>query len=422
MYGGFNPLLQTKAQERRKAYEDKTLCDRHRRENKQTSLSSYKLARRKKTVVVVVVVVGVEAEENDGGRIFRRRSEPENMEYELEETELCSDGVELRRGLRMHGWEIVSLKRPILESLHLQQYTLSLYIYILAFLLDLYCMIKESSPMRKRNGISVRIIVMIEEWEHKLQSSHLPEMVFGDSSLVLKHVNSGTKIYFNAFDALTGWKQEALPPVQVPAAANWKFRSKSFQLVMLDYDYTFTTPYCGSETVEINAKLGREATSKEGNCSLHWEECKEELDMVALAPIESILFYDEVTLYEDELADNGVSLLTVKVRVMPSSWYLLLRFWLRVDGVLMRLRDMRMHCIFAKSTNPIILREICWREATFQELSAKGYPSDSVAYIDPCIISERLPVIMHKTQKLKIPGNLKQKRALARNWDVTRMQ
>ncbi|KAL7236494.1 hypothetical protein ACSBR1_019730 [Camellia fascicularis] len=367
MYGGFNPLLQTKAQERRKAHKDKTLCDRHRRENKQTSLSSYKLARRKKTVVVVVVVVvvvGVEAEEDDGGRIFRRRSEPEKMEYELEETELCSDGVELRRGLRMHCWEIVSLKRPILESLHLQQ------------------------------------------WEHKLQSSHLPEMVFGDSSLVLKHVNSGTKIYFNAFDALTGWKQEALPPVQVPAAANWKFRSKSFQLVMLDYDYTFTTPYCGSETVEINAKLGRGATSKEGNCSLHWEECKEELDTVALAPIESILFYDEVTLYEDELADNGVSLLTVKVRVMPSSWYLLLRFWLRVDGVLMRLRDMRMHCIFAKSTNPIILREICWREATFQELSAKGYPSDSVAYIDPCIISERLPVIMHKTQKLKIPGNL----------------
>ncbi|KAF5951806.1 hypothetical protein HYC85_009750 [Camellia sinensis] len=373
MYGGFNPLLQTKAQERRKAHEDKTLCDRHRRENKQTSLFSYKLARRKKTVVVV----GVEAEEDDGGRIFRQRSEPEKMEYELEETELCSDGVELRRGLRMHGWEIVSLKRPILESLHLQQ------------------------------------------WEHKLQSSHLPEMVFGDSSLVLKHVNSGTKIYFNAFDALTGWKQEALPPIQVPAAANWKFRSKSFQLVMLDYDYTFTTPYCGSETVEINAKccysngqLGRGATSKEGNCSLHWEECKEELDMVALAPIESILFYDEVTLYEDELADNGVSLLTVKV--------------LRVDGVLMRLRDMRMHCIFAKSTNPIILREICWREATFQELSAvngyaclvlfdigelkrynvKGYPSDSVAYIDPCIISGRLPVIMHKTQKLKIPGNL----------------
>ena len=52
----------------------------------------------------------------------------------------------------------------------------------------------------------------------------MPEMVFGYSSLVLKHAKSGTVIHFNAFDALTGWKQEALPPVEVPAAAQWKFR------------------------------------------------------------------------------------------------------------------------------------------------------------------------------------------------------
>jgi len=61
-------------------------------------------------------------------------------------------------------------------------------------------------------------------WEEKLQTSHLPEMVFGESCLILKHVDSGTKIHFNAFDALTGWKQEALRPVEVPAAAKWKFR------------------------------------------------------------------------------------------------------------------------------------------------------------------------------------------------------
>lgn len=49
-------------------------------------------------------------------------------------------------------------------------------------------------------------------------------MVFGESSLVLMHAESGTKIHFNAFDALSGWKQEGLPPVEVPAAAQWKFR------------------------------------------------------------------------------------------------------------------------------------------------------------------------------------------------------
>ncbi|KAF3956972.1 hypothetical protein CMV_017970 [Castanea mollissima] len=60
--------------------------------------------------------------------------------------------------------------------------------------------------------------------EEKLQTSQLPEMVFGGSCLILKHVDSGTKIHFNAFDALTGWKQEGLCPVKVPAAAKWKFR------------------------------------------------------------------------------------------------------------------------------------------------------------------------------------------------------
>lgn len=112
--------------------------------------------------------------------------------------------------------------------------------------------------------------------------------------------------------------------------------------------------------------------------------------------------HEQVVLYEDELADNGVSLLTVKVRVMPSSWFLLLQFWLRVDGVLIRLRETRMHCIFAGSTNPVVLRESCWREATFQALAANGHPFDSAAYNDPSIISQKLPVVKRTTQKLVI--------------------
>lgn len=289
------------------------------------------------------------------------------MEVEVDEKDLKAAGASLlpdgRFGLRIHGWEIESRKRSILTSLE------------------------------------------FEQWEQKLQTSHLPEMVFGDSCLVLKHMQSGTKIYFDAFDALIGWKQEALPPVEVPAAAQWKFRSKPFQQVILDYDYTFTTPYCGSELIDTDTEHESGDLSK-GSCNLHWENCEEQIDVVALASKDPILFYDEVVLYEDELADNGVSLLTVKVRVMPNSWFLLLRFWLRVDGVLMRLRDTRMHCVFGDSVNPTILREICWREATFKALSAKGLPSDSAAYNDPSVISQRLPVIMHRTQKLKVPGNM----------------
>lgn len=286
----------------------------------------------------------------------------------MDERELKAGGAELltdgRRGLRIHGWEIESRNRSILNSDQLVQ------------------------------------------WEEKLLTSHLPEMVFGDSSLVLKHLKSGLKIHFNAFDALAGWKQEALPPVEVPAAEKWKFKSQLFQQVILDYDYTFTTPYCGSETVDTTTvKDEHGELSKEGSHH-NWEDCKEQIDVAALSLKEPILFYDEVVLYEDELADNGVSLLTVKVRVMPSCWFLLLRFWLRVDGVLMRLRDTRLHCIFRDTADPVILRESCWREATFQHLSAKGYPSDAAAYNDPSLISQRLPVVLHKTQKLSVFGDL----------------
>ncbi|KAJ8533639.1 hypothetical protein K7X08_006963 [Anisodus acutangulus] len=60
------------------------------------------------------------------------------------------------------------------------------------------------------------------------------------------------------------------------------------------------------------------AIPDEGSSCIQWEDCMEKIDLVALASKEHILFYDEIILYEDELSDNGVSLLTVKVRVMPS--------------------------------------------------------------------------------------------------------
>ncbi|XP_073005068.1 TIP41-like protein [Typha latifolia] len=280
-----------------------------------------------------------------------------------EESDLKAAGAEKllegRCGIRMKGWLIESYKRPILNS----------------------------SALR--------------EWEEKLGTSHFPEMVFGESSLFLIHFKTGVKLHFNALDALRGWKQESLPPVEVPAAAKWKFRSKPTEQVILDYDYTFTTPYCGSETIEPSRE---KRISDDGCGNLHWEDTDERLDLAVLSSKEPILFYDEVVLYEDELADNGVSLLTVKVRVMPSCWFLLLRYWLRVDGVLMRLRDTRIYCAFDSNDNagPTVLRENCWREATIQSLRAKGYPLDPAAYGDPNVIIQRLPVVMQKTQRLKI--------------------
>lgn len=46
--------------------------------------------------------------------------------------------------------------------------------------------------------------------------------------------------------------------------------------------------------------------------------------------------YDEVVLFEDFIHDHGVVRVTVKTRVMPRCWFVLLRYWLRVDGVVMK--------------------------------------------------------------------------------------
>jgi type 2A phosphatase activator TIP41 len=59
-----------------------------------------------------------------------------------------------------------------------------------------------------------------------------------------------------------------------------------------------------------------------------------------------ILFFDEVDLYEDELGDNGMSLLSIKIRVMPARLLLLSRFFLRLDDVIFRIRDTRVYVEF----------------------------------------------------------------------------
>ena len=59
-----------------------------------------------------------------------------------------------------------------------------------------------------------------------------------------------------------------------------------------------------------------------------------------------IRFFDEVMLYEDEMADNGITMLSCKIRVMPERLLLLCRFFMRLDNVLLRIRDTRVYIEF----------------------------------------------------------------------------
>lgn len=75
-----------------------------------------------------------------------------------------------------------------------------------------------------------------------------------------------------------------------------------------------------------------------------------------------ILFFEEVLLYESELDDNGISVVSCKIRVMPDRMLLLCRLFMRLDKVLVRIRDTRIYIDF--NTGKVI-RDYTEKEDTF---------------------------------------------------------
>ena len=70
-------------------------------------------------------------------------------------------------------------------------------------------------------------------------------------------------------------------------------------------------------------------------------------------------------LYEDELADNGITMLSCKIRVMPSRLLLLARLFMRLDNVLFRLRDTRVYVDFETEE---VIREYVAKEEEYEKV------------------------------------------------------
>lgn len=135
--------------------------------------------------------------------------------------------------------------------------------------------------------------------------------------------------------------------------------------------------------------------SEDDRLCLTIEETDERIDVNRLKVREEILFYDDVTLYEDELADHGTAQYSVKIRVMPSSLFILARYYLRVDGVLARINDVR---IYHEKNKRYLLREYTNREA---RLSNLNLPVSTV--INPNELMSHLPLIHSSYEKLTLP-------------------
>mmetsp|Transcript_1614 Transcript_1614/g.2852 ORF Transcript_1614/g.2852 Transcript_1614/m.2852 type:complete len:126 (-) Transcript_1614:23-400(-) len=102
--------------------------------------------------------------------------------------------------------------------------------------------------------------------------------------------------------------------------------------------------------------------------------------MGMLQPENPIIHFGEVYLFESDLDDCGYSMSKVRFRVMNDCFYILLRYYLRVDGVCVRIFDTRIFHAFGEK---FIHREFQYREAKYDELRQKQFDLSSEWLLSP---------------------------------------
>ncbi|CAH8636881.1 unnamed protein product [Heterobilharzia americana] len=144
------------------------------------------------------------------------------------------------------------------------------------------------------------------------------------------------------------------------------------------YDWTFTTPYTGT-------------------LSGPWivSRTSEGLDMHYLRQKDPIHFFVNTTLYEDELGDNGISVLNIKFRAMPSGFFLLQRFFLRIDGGLLRVYDTRLQW---RRNDSFLIRDVRRAETSSWRADMAGVNLETADQLCDTLIE-------HYTEKL-VPSSL----------------
>jgi type 2A phosphatase activator TIP41 len=204
--------------------------------------------------------------------------------------------------------------------------------------------------------------------EQRLHCALLPEMMYPHAHVHVTHEASGHGIRFCALDALASCAKEST--VQVHVAREWK-RGKVADVAAVDLnmDWTFTPiRYTG---VSLNNDSTQEEKQKEMKVT---EAPVEALDLTLLTRPDPILFYAEVDMYASDLDDHGACWLKTRVRVMPSCWLILCRYFLRVDSVCMRVCDVR---LFGRHGESRIYRDYQIRERSLLPPSTSHSHSSS---------------------------------------------
>ncbi|ODV78686.1 TIP41-domain-containing protein [Suhomyces tanzawaensis NRRL Y-17324] len=230
----------------------------------------------------------------------------------------------------------------------------------------------------------------------------LPEMIFGNNVVKLVNDKTGETIEFDAVSALdsldpdcklkVSYHQEWLSSRRSKMSSSSEKSEKALKEnsnkdiakltenldTMKPYDWTYSTNYKG---VTKNMTL---------------KPTKEQIPIKKLLNPDPILFFDESILFEDELGDNGISMLSTKIRVMPTCLLLLCRFFLRIDDVIFRIRDTR---VYIDLESNLVLREYKEQEYPYDDLlkkvAHKAYTTMDPKKLlrDTNWVSQNIPVI-----------------------------
>lgn len=137
-----------------------------------------------------------------------------------------------------------------------------------------------------------------------------------------------------------------------------------------------------------------------GNKQLSVEVTDEAIPYHKLGPGNPITHFGQLYLFECDLEDCGYTMAETKFRMMKDSWFVLIRYYLRVDNVVVRIFDTR---LYHELGSNYILREFKHQECDFATLKESGFHPTSDWMLSPTqadqvakIMGERLKI----TEKL----------------------
>jgi putative methionine-R-sulfoxide reductase with GAF domain len=241
------------------------------------------------------------------------------------------------------------------------------------------------------------------DWEEHLHVKMLPEIIFNENRLnfvcALQPAHRATDAnglvpvstrpgYFrftaNAADALKSatefYKTDAYRSVAseiaVPASASWDKYRESMQSFDPNIDWAFRNRYVG--TVDFTPGAGTEpqrlAMTRLDDPKAAPARQRVNYDMLKRTDL-PIKFFAAFDLFDDDLHDGGMSKLSVKSRAMDTCFFALLRHVVRVDGVILLVRDVRVYHEYALSPPTVVIEEV-ERRLTLDDFAAANPATD----------------------------------------------